>query len=297
MKKQAAIRAWTLSSTLTGLVILAIGACSTGRRPTPTTPLSAPHHDSLPVASATGWTPRFSPGKWQYLIHDSSTISMTNDTTGYVEPIESTTIYTLSIADSGNVFALISRVDSVAVNSRLPMRKFGDMTTPVELHGVLSRQGHFTAIGGGASTTCTGASISPATRLQELLITLPMGALRPGDKWSDTSSTTICHGKIPLTQTLVRNYELMEGWTCQPGAVQVRRTVSDSLTGSSVETNNHLGASGVGTATSILCLDRNTGVLLESNSQSHLELTVTTSRGKFPFTQNTITHIESIDKS
>ena len=293
MKKQTVIQ----GSTLTGLVVLLSGACSTGHPPTPTTPVSASHRDSVLISGTSGWAPRLLPGKWQYLIHDSSTISMTNDTTGHTEPIESTAIYVLSIADSENVLILTSRVDSLSVNSRLPTRKTEETSEPLELHGVLSRQGHFITTDAVAPTTCTGTSVSPSSRLQELLITLPIGAIRVGDKWSDSSSTTICHGKIPLTQMLVRNYELMESSTCQPGTAQVRRMVSNSLTSPLAESNNHLSASGFGTATSVLCLNANTGVLLESNGESHLELTVTTSRGKFPFTQNTTTHIESIDES
>jgi hypothetical protein len=293
MNKQTVIQ----GSTLMSLLILSIGACPTGHPPILTSPVSAPHRDTVPISNTSGWAPRLSSGKWQYLIRDSSTISMTNDTTGHVEPIESTAIYALSIADSENVFILTSRVDSLSVNSHLPSKKAGESSEPLELHGVLSSQGHFTATGTAGSAPCTATGISPSSRLQELLITLPIGAIRVGDKWSDTSSTTICHGKIPLTQVFVRNYELMKSSTCQPGTVQVDRMVSNSLTSSSADSKNYLGASGSGTATSVLCLDRNTGLLLESDGQSHLELIVTTSRGKFPFTQNTTTHIESIDKS
>jgi hypothetical protein len=293
MKKRTVRRGLTVM----GLLFLSIGACSRGHPPIPTIPASAPHRDSVPISSTSGWAPRLSPGKWQYLIRDSSTISMTNDTTGHVEPIESTAIYALSIADSENVFILTSRIDSLSVNSHLPTKKTGENNELVEVRGVLSGQGHFTAAAAVAPAPCTGTDLSPSSRLQELLITLPLGAIRVGDKWSDTSSTTTCHGKIPLTQVLVRNYELMKSSTCQPGTVQIHRIVSNSLTSSSAESKNYLGASGFGTATSVLCLDRNTGVLLESNGQSHLELIVTTSRGKFPFTQNTTTHIESIDKS
>ena len=292
MKKQTVIR----GSTLTSLLILSIAACSTGHPPTPASPVSAPRSDSVPISGTTGWAPRLSPGKWHYLIRDSSTISMTNDTTGHTEPIESTAIYDLSIADSENMFILTSRVDSLSVNSHLPTRKAAETSEPLELHGVLSSRGRFTATGAVASVSCTGNSVSPSSRLQELLVILPTSVIRVGDKWSDTSSTTICHGKIPLTQTLIRNYELMKSSTCQPGTVEVQRMVSNTLTSSSADSNYHLDASGSGTATSVLCLDTNTGVLLESNGQSHLELTVTTSRGKFPFTQNTTTHIESINK-
>jgi hypothetical protein len=288
MKRQIVIQGLVLII----MLIYSIEACSTRHPSVSASPVSAPHHDSVATSRKTGWTPQFSSGKWEYLIRDSSTISMTNDTTGHIEPIESTTTYVLSIADSNNVLILTGRIDSLLVNSRLPSRKSADTSLSREFHSVLSKQGHLTTVPATPTITCTGASLPPSTRLQELLITRPTGAIEVGSTWSDTSSMTTCHGKIPLTQTVVRNYQLMESSTCQPGMAQVQRTVSSSLIGSSAETNsNHLSANGSGTATSILCLDRNTGILLESTGHSHLEMTVTTSRGTFPFVQNTSTQI------
>jgi hypothetical protein len=273
-------------------LLLAGLACSTTHPAARTTVAPAPQHDSVTASRTSGWTPRVSPGKWQYLIRDSSTISMTNDTTGHVEPIESRTTYTLSIADSDSVLILSGRIDSLFVNSRLSRKQSFDAGEQLELHGVLSTQGHFSETGTAASATCTGTTVSPASRLSELVLIFPTEAIKVGDKWSDTTVTTVCHGKIPLTQVMVRNYQLMDPSGCQQRAARVQRTISDSLSGASPEDNNHLSASGSGTGSSILCLDRDTGVLLESNGQSHLELTITTSRGKFPFTQNTSTHIQ-----
>jgi hypothetical protein len=281
-------------SVIGGICLIAsLQACSTNRSlPSPTSRTPAPANSGVVEAHNNSWAPRVSEGRWRYLIQDSSMISINNDTTARVEPIKSTTIYTISVVDSNNSLRITGHVDSLLLNSRLPTRARTDTGMAKELSGLISRQGRLTTVSDIAPTGCAAGAVSASSRLLELLTFLPPHPVKVGDKWSDTVSTTTCHGKIPLTQTAVRNYELLDLSSCQRGGTQVRRIVSNTLTGSSSETVNHLSASGFGTATSILCLDRATGALQSSDGQSRLELTVTTTRGVFPFTQNTNTHIE-----
>ena len=271
----------------------AVQACSTNRSlpssglPTPKTTSNAP----IETRNNT-WSPQLGSGKRRYLIRDSSTISISNDTTARVEPIESTTIYTVSVTDSNNLLHLTGHIDSLLVNSRLSTKVRSDTSTATVSSGLISRQGHLMRVTDASSMTCSTGSLSSSSRLAELLIFLPPHPAKIGDKWSDTTSATACHGKIPLTQTAVREYELLDFSSCPAESVRVRRTVSNTFTGSSAESTNHLSASGSGTGSSVLCLERNTGALVSSDGQSRLELTVTTTRGVFPFTQNTTTHIE-----
>lgn len=276
-------------------VLLSLEGCSTSHPTVSTRPASTTSQidSTTPEIRSNSWAPQMSPGIWHYLIRDSSVISINNDTTARVEPIESTTIYTMSVADSNNSLFLAGHVDSLVVNSRLSTKSASDTTRSTELQASISKQGQLVRINQRVPTSCAGAGNSPSLRLGELLATLPTHSVRVGDKWSDTSSTTTCHGKIPLTQTAVREYELLDLSSCQRNGAKVRRIVSETLSGSSPETTNHLSATGSGTASAILCLDQNTGVLLASDGESRLNLTVTTIRGVFPFTQKTRTHIEA----
>jgi len=274
--------------------MLALEGCSTGH-PTPSAkPTITTHVDSTaPEARVSTWAPEVSAGTWHYLIRDSSVVSINNDTTARVEPIESTTIYTMSVADSDNSLLFTGHVDSLLVNSRLSSKSAGDTSKSTELRALISRQGRLMRISQIAAPSCARGGSSPSLRVSELLTVLPNHPIRVGDKWSDTSSTTTCHGKIPLTQTAVRDYELLDLSSCERNGARVRRVVSETLSGSSPEITSQLSASGSGTASATLCLERNTGVLLASDGESRLDLTVTTIRGVFPFTQKTSTHIES----
>lgn len=275
-------------------ILLSLEGCSTSHPTVSAKPASTTRADSTtPEIRSNSWAPQVSTGTWHYLIRDSSVVSINNDTTAHVEPIESTTIYTMSVADSNNSLLFTGHVDSLVVNSGLSTKSAGDTTRSTELRALISKQGQLMRISQVTPTSCAGAGNSPSLRMGELLAVLPAHPVRVGDKWSDTSSATTCHGKIPLTQTAVREYELLELSSCQRNGAKVRRIVSEMLSGSSPETTNHLSASGSGTASAILCLDRNTGVLLASDGESRLNLTVTTIRGVFPFTQKTSTHIEA----
>jgi hypothetical protein len=288
MKRSILIPSLRISASL----IFCLGACSTARSAPSTAPSPSPRSDSTGIELPSNtWIPKIVPGVRHYLIQDSSTISINNDTTAHVEPIESTMLYTVSVTDSSGSLLLTGQVDSLLVNSRLPTKPKTDTTEVSKLHGAISRQGRLNNTVLANEKSCTTGSVSPSSRIGELLITLPVYPLKSGDKWSDTSSTTTCHGKIPLTHTAVREYELLDLSTCDHNGAKVHRVVSDSFTGSSTESTNHLSASGSGTASSILCLDRTTGALSASDGESRLELTVTTTRGVFPFTQKTSTHI------
>lgn len=269
-------------------------ACTTSHQSVPSTPTTRTQLDTARIDSRyKSWAPQLIAIKSRYFIHDSSTISINNDTTATVVPIESTMIYSISTADSNNLLILTGHVDSLSISNALSTKTKPDTGTRPNLHIVISKQGRFLNSSQMPPINCSTANAPSSSRIGELLIPLPHGAVKVGDKWTDTSSTISCHGKISLTHTTIREYELLDLSSCElTDAAKVRELVTDSLTGSSAENNNHLSASGFGTASSTLCLGRSTGTLLERNGQSRLELTVTTSRGVFPFTQNSHTHIK-----
>jgi len=275
----------------TALLILPVAACTRSRAPSVPVPTTTTRVDSSSMDRNDSWTPKVTAGTSRYLIRDSSVISINNDTSARAEPIESAILYTISLQDSSGSLAVQGRVDSLFLSSHLSRKSTTDTSQGAEVHGVVSKSGHTTQIS-ITSTPCTGTNASPVLRINELLIPLPMYSIKVGDKWSDTLSTTICRGRIPIAQVAERDYELLDLSSCPSGGVRVRQTVVSTFTGSSPEGTNHLSASGSGTGSSTLCIDRSTGVLLESHGQSELQLTVTTTRGIFPFTQKNSTRIE-----
>jgi hypothetical protein len=201
--------------------------------------------------------------------------------------------YSVNIVPAQDSFSVVGTVDSSTINSRLQTRALStDSTNINEFHGALSTQGKLQSTVQLQSAGCSSTSNSTASRIYELILPYPKDTVRIGDKWSDTVSSTSCHGRTPLTQRTIREFEIKEFTTWhQRSAVEVQRLASITFAGASSETNTHLSASGSGSGEATLLIDRNTGALLESVAHTKSMLTIVTSRGEFPFTQVTSTHI------
>ena len=239
------------------------------------------------------WSPELIARRSRYFISDSSVISINNDTTAPTVSIQSAMVYSISTIDSNNYLILTGHLDSLDVNRAPPTSTKLDTGKTSNLHAVISKRGRVLNRLETVPINCSVTNAPNLSRIADLLVALPLAAVRVGDKWADTSSTISCHGKIPLTHMTIRDYELLNPSSCnQANTVQVRETVIDTLTGSSTDKNNYLSTRGFGTASSMLCLERSTGTLVERNGQSRLDLTITTFRGVFPFTQISHTHIE-----
>jgi hypothetical protein len=284
-----------LEFALDTLLFSLITACTTSHSSVPNVPATRSQRDTAPSESENkGWVPQLKSGRSQYLIHDSSTVSISNDTTAPAVLIESATLYSISIADTDTVLIVTAHIDSQYINSSHSIKTKQDSTLRPDIHIAISRQGKLLSKQPVISSVdCSATNTPTPSRIDELLIPLPRQISKIGDKWTDTLSSTTCRGHTLLTHVTIREHELLDlSSSCQQHeAVKVRQTISETVSGSSAG-HNHLGTNGSGTATSVLCLERSTGMLLESKKQSRLDLTVTTIRGVFPFTQNTSTSIE-----
>jgi hypothetical protein len=279
-------------SRLGAVVLLTLVACTQGQPHSPNAP-PAPAHEARAVTEIESWSPRLTSSSHQYFLRDSSVISINNDTSKQPLPIETTMIYSVIISPSGDSYSVTGKVDSSTINSRLQMTGISSDTTSINIfHGILSRRGELQLSSGEQPTNCSSSSNAATTRIYELILPYLTDKIKIGDKWSDTLSITSCHGRTPLTQRMVREFEVTKFTTWhQQSVVEVRRLTSITFTGTSSETNTHLSANGSGSGEATLVIDRNTAALLESVSHTKSMLTIVTSRGAFPFTQTTSTYI------
>jgi hypothetical protein len=273
-------------------VLLLLTACSQQLSPSAKPRPELPPEAQIPEKTEF-WIPRVTAGSRSYSISDSSTISINDDTTSRVLPIETIVHYSLTISPLGDSFSISGRVDSSKINSQIKARaKVGDSTSVETFYGVLTKQDKLNVVPGQQILSCSSSSNAMLSRVYELIIPYSTNTLRVGDKWSDTVSTTSCHGKTPLTQQIVREFEVGEFTTWQDrSAVKIQRSSISTFTGASSDANNHLEATGSGSSTATLFIDRNTSILLESRAQTKSMIKILSSRGQFPFTQMTSTHI------
>ena len=283
----------SIALSIFGIVMLmGVGACTPPRVVTTgTTPETV--HTSAPVADAEFWTPQLATGSRDYALRDSSIISISSDSSTQPLLIETSANYTVAATASGDSLVVFGKIDSLTINSRIHAKQITkDSTQSDQFRGALSKQGELRQEHQPQALSCSSTSTSLASRIYEIITPYLKPKVKIGDVWSDTISNTTCHGRTPLTQQTIRQFEVkgFTTWQDRP-AVQIQRRTAITFTGSSTETNTHLSTSGSGSGEAMLLIDRVTSTLLESTGQNKSTLMISTSRGQFPFTQSSFTHI------
>jgi len=189
---------------------------------------------------------------------------------------------------------MTAKVDSLIAISQLPASiATQNIDTTQELHTTLSPTGRIFHLGRDSSSFCSERLTPAAIRIHELVIGYPKRVLKVGDSWTDTVSTTVCRRNVALSQQAIRNYKILSFTTWnQQSAVAIRCTAFSILNTDLKQTQNHFGVSGSGESSALIYANQVTGVVLQSDIQSQLALTVITVRGLFPFSEILNTHIE-----
>lgn len=267
--------------------------CSRNRMPEPVSKPGA-SRETVEASTQDSWLPTQVAGTIRYLIQDTASISISGDSTHTV-PIQSSTLYSITLTSSNDSFVLTGRTESRSTNAHEHTSKsVADTATLLEFHAAVSRSGRVASLAGNNASTC-GEGVDPVvTRIFELAVFYPARRLKVGDRWADTISVTTCRGKTSLVQKTIRQYELVqfETWRGHDTA-KIQRSSSSVFTGASIDSKNHLSTSGSGSSETTIHTDRFTGSLLESDSQSHSMLSISTTRGTYPFSQTIATHVEA----
>lgn len=237
------------------------------------------------------WTPMVLAGNKHYFIEDSSTISI-NDDSSHVTSFQMRTFYSLSLITLGDSLVLTAIVDSTSTNPLSSSGKSGP--TSQVIHAIASNAGQLSGLTSETVTACKDGIEAVGMRIYELIPSYPKHSVERGGHWVDTVSANSCRGKTSLHQRIIREYQFLgfSEWK-EYNAARIERHSSNVVTGSTLETRNRFTATGSGTGSAILYVDRKTGRLLESDGHSESKLIISTTRGDYPFTQSIITHIEA----
>jgi hypothetical protein len=244
------------------------------------------------VSTIDTWAPKMVSGTSRYLVIDSSTIS-TNGDSSHSSSIATTAIYNLTLATVADSLSLSVRVESLTTNSQVQIAKHSLHTDSIEnFRATVSSNGRFSPITGVLRSLCVVGVNPVATRIWELTINYPHQQLKVGDEWTDTISTTSCRGKMTLQQQNIYRYKIID-FSLQKGSdlAQIQRAVSTTFHSISTNSGNELTTTGTGSSSSVLYINRKTAMLVQSSEHSQVALTVNTTRGSYPFTQNTSTQI------
>ncbi len=271
------------------LTLFAWGCSSSVNKPG--TPPVRPVPESLNTSKEFHWYPTLLAHSSRYRVDDSSTVSITSDSTRKEVLLASSTIYSLALTQ-GKKLTVDLRLDSISTDSTNSMPS--QMQPKVHATATLSARGQIVDLHSTTPISCQGGMDPRFVRLSELIILLPPNPVVIGNEWADTSTSIICHGRIALKQYVVRNYRLLSALSLQNRpVVQLQRTASVKTEGVPADSTNSIVTSGTGSSSTILFVDQDTGELLKSTGTSDLFLSVTTSRGIFPFQQHSKITVES----
>lgn len=275
------------------LIIICTYSCSTVHREQPVALKPIPR-DSVKLSPLEGWLPHQSAIAGEYMIEDSSTISVNNDSV-QSPSINSRTVFTVMTQLVGDSAVLHATVDSLIVSSHTPVARgvFDSSSQSQTFQATLSPTGKVQKIDGRVTPICVGGQDPAASRIFDFTITYPKHRIKDGDKWADSTRITTCRGKIPVSQESTRQYQML-GRISSPtsSTVKIQRTTSTHFIGIGPSARNPLEIEGSGTSSTTLYVDDVNGLLLHADGQSTSTLNVLTTRGSYLFIQNILTDIK-----
>lgn len=140
----------------------------------------------------------------------------------------------------------------------------------------------------GVTDSCSNPAPALSSIARELLPILPP-AVVSGSRWSDTVTTIVCRGDIPLRTHTIRDH-LVRGLVHVqgvPAALEVVRVSSTEISGSGRGPVQATNVTGTGSSRGVFLLNLGSGHLIEGQLQSTLELLFDAASRRERFRQTT----------
>lgn len=131
-----------------------------------------------------------------------------------------------------------------------------------------------------ASPDCTNPAVSALKVIHRNVTVLPADLFQEMT-WTDSTSTTVCNGMIPLSSTTIRTYHVVGEMEInnQP-AILLERTERTFSTGEGSENQHRILIKTQGAGSGRVYVDRVTGALLASEGEQRAEITITAGRAQ-----------------
>ena len=256
--------------------------------PAPARPGTPPAPEVTPPRATGRWTLRRQAVPARYEIHSSAVIELTGDSLPG-DSLSTFMVVSLSLADSADLLSMTGTIDSlrVARGVRITTPDSAPLL-PISLRGVLDRQGGVIRLGDSTvvpDSLCTSTLDPLITTARDLFVRLPE-RLTSGAAWQDTTRTTSCRGRIPITTTTVAAYSVLgEQATGGRNLMAVSRSTTITLAGGGEQYGRSATVQGGGTGTATLLFDPGTAALVHGQSQSTVTVTFEAGMLRQAFTQ------------
>ena len=264
------------------VALASIAACASAPATPTTTIPPVPRGDT---AVATPQQPRGAPvaatfayreGTYGYDLHQMTIVTVGTDSASRMEDTLVTAgSITYTIRSAGDTLAVTGVIDSLAVissrdTSAAPRRLSAPVTLELRPATVVipPPPGDSTVI----PATCDSMEEAAQAIARDAHVRLPAG-VQPGHRWTDSVTTAVCRGGIPMTATTVSNFEVQDVQRRGDSTlVLVARRATLTLAGTGMQGPRRITVAGNGTSETMFTYDLRGGAFVESSGQSVLQL-------------------------
>lgn len=276
------------------LILLSIGCVS-----------ARPEVETLPQMPASGAPVMPVPGSGPHSFvfqPDTSTHSYTSSITTTLEltgaggaasdSVVLTADYTFSASSflpAAQIRGSVNRI-SVHAGSRIGVVSADSLAFPFSFTGsVTGSLPRLDSVAGRSVSpplTCAGPELAALAPLYQILTVLP-GVIPAAGVWADSSTVSMCNGRIPVELTVIRTFRLL-GESRHEGRriLLIERTARTRSAGNGSEGQHHIALTAQGSGADTLRVNAQTGVFLTSAGQYTSRVAITSSGRTQEFRQH-----------
>lgn len=276
-------------------IIAAIGtlACSSRivRGPSPGAPGTQPSATLPPIEpSASSWTFRVDPRPHRYQLTSIATIKLQTVSSEVEDTTSSTIAFTLLGGSNYPTETVSGEITEISIQTGSRIGRT-NRRSAVSIPFSINWANHQLVISEEASPSsvlpCTDTMRTYTSRIPSQLNAIP-STIQRGLGWRDSTAVTGCQGLIPLEINLVRNYHVVgETRTPDESAILIHRSDSTHTSGEGSQGQHRISIEGTGSGQARILLDRDTGQLINAQSEQLTRVLTRVSGREATFVQQT----------
>jgi len=215
-------------------------------------------------------------GTYVYDLRQTTVVTVGNDSlTRMDDTLVTTGLLSYTFRSSNDTLMVVGVIDSLSVASTretgAPLRQLAAPVT-IDLRPGAVDSLQVPPDSTTPSPNCDTMEDAARALARDVYVRVPRGVQR-GQRWSDSTSTAVCRGGIPMTATTRAIFEARDVQSRgDTTIVQVLRRSTLTLNGAGVQGSRRIAVSGTGTSETLFTYDLRAGAFLESTGQSTLRL-------------------------
>ncbi|HUF26706.1 MAG TPA: hypothetical protein VMM18_06970 [Gemmatimonadaceae bacterium] len=216
------------------------------------------------------WTFAYAPGTHRFELQTEAVVEAL--TASVVDTITSVIVLAYDIRSMSDGFRVDGRVESFGVSGVTGEMNAGVDQLPIEFSMAIDSLGRLSEFSSPDTSTCGSPSAALLASARELLV-LPPHTLDLTTTWTDSTSSIVCRGDIPIVTEARREHRVSGTVALRDRrAVRMLRRSTVTISGASTRPTQVVRVTGSGTADAEFFLDPVSGRFLGGTSRSTADI-------------------------